>query len=191
MVFRVLLVNGGSGVGKSTVVGKLCSGWEAFRQVMSITSREKRGEDDDHVFMGRDEVKRLIESDEVVDWTEVGGELYCTTLDCFREGVINVYIVDDEGVEKEWSSEFDVLKVRLVGRSWVDDKERIGRVVNWLGDENFDLVLQVREDVEEVAWDLVEFCVDNGWLEISDEFIDEMDRIASEVSQNFDDNCEI
>ena len=191
MVFRVLLVNGGSGVGKSTVVGKLCSGWEAFRQVMSITSRERRGEDDDHVFMGRDEVKRLIESDEVVDWTEVGGELYCTTLDCFREDKINVYIVDDEGIEKEWGDGFDVLKVRLVGKSWVDDKERIERVVNWLGDESFDSVVQVRGDVEDVAWDLVEFCVDNGWLEVSDEFIDEMDRIASEVSQNFNDNCEI
>ena len=158
---------------------------------MSITSRERRGEDDDHVFMGRDEVKRLIESDEVVDWTEVGGELYCTTLDCFNEEKINVYIVDDEGVVKEWGSEFDVLKVRLVGKSWVDDEERIGRVVNWVGDENFDLVVKVREDVGEVAWDLVEFCIDNGWLEVSDEFIDEMDRIASEVSQNFDDNCEI
>ena len=191
MVFRVLLVNGGSGVGKSIVVGKLCEEWGEFRQVMSITSREKRGEDDDHVFMGRDEVRGLIESDEVVDWTEVGGELYCTTLDCFREDKINVYIVDDEGIEKEWGSEFDVLKVRLVGRSWVDDEERIRRVVNWLGDENFDFVVQVHEDVEEIAWDLVEFCVDNGWLEVSDEFIDEMDRIASEVSQNFDDNCEI
>lgn len=191
MVFRVLLVNGGSGVGKSTVVGELCENWEAFRQVMSITSRRKRGEDDDHIFMDRDAVRGLIDGGNVVDWTEVGGELYCTTLDCFREDKINVYIVDDEGVEKEWGDEFDVLKVRLVGRSWVDDEERVGRVVNWLGDENFDLVLQVREDVGEVAWDLVEFCVDNGWLEVSDEFIDEMDRIASEVSQNFDDNCEI
>lgn len=190
MVFRVLLVNGGSGVGKSTVVGELCNGWEAFRQVMSITSRERRGEDDDHVFEDRDVVRGLIDGGDVVDWTEVGGELYCTTLDCFDEGKINVYIVDDEGVEKEWGDEFDVLKVRLVGRSWVDDEERIGRVVNWLGDENFDLVLQVREDIGEVAWDLGEFCVDNGWLEVSDEFIDEMDRVAGEVSQTFDDNCE-
>lgn len=189
MVFRVLLVNGGSGVGKSTVVGKLCNGWEAFRQVMSITSREKRGEDDDHIFESKDVIMGLIKDGDVIDWTEVGGELYCTTLDCFREDKINVYIVDDEGVEKEWGSEFDVLKVRLVGKSWVDDEERIGRVVNWLGDENFDLVLQVREDVEEVVWDLVEFCVDNGWLGVSDEFIDEMNRIASEVNQNLNDNC--
>lgn len=191
MVFRVLLVNGGNGVGKSTVVGELCSGWGEFRQVMSITSREKRGEDDDHVFENKKYIMNLIKDGGVVDWTEVGGELYCTTLDCFDEEKINVYIVDDEGVEKEWGSEFDVLKIRLVGRSWVDDEERIGRVVNWLGDENFDLVLQVREDVGDVAWDLVEFCVDNGWLEISDKFIDEMNRVAGEVSQNFDDNCEI
>ncbi len=191
MVFRVLLVNGGSGVGKSTVVGKLCEEWGEFRQVMSITSRERRGEGDDHVFEDRRIVEKLIDGGDVVDWTEVGGELYCTTLDCFMEDKINVYIVDDEGVEKEWGSEFDVLKVRLVGRSWVDDEERIGRVVNWLSDENFDLVLQVRGDVEEIAWDLVEFCGDVGWLEVSDEFIDEMDRIASEVSQNFNDNCEI
>lgn len=27
MVFKVLLVNGGSGVGKSTVVGELCENW--------------------------------------------------------------------------------------------------------------------------------------------------------------------
>lgn len=186
MVFRVLLVNGGSGIGKSTVVGELCNGWEAFRQVMSITSRKRRGEDDDHVFMGKDEVKGLIESDEVVDWTEVGGELYCTTLDCFREDKINVYIVDDEGIEKEWGREFDVLKVRLVGRSWVDDEERVCRVVNWLGDENFDFVVQVRGDIEDVAWDLVEFCVDNGWLEISEEFIEEMDKISGEVSKSFE-----
>ena len=186
MVFRVLLVNGGSGVGKSTVVGMLCEEWDCFEQVMSITSRKRRGEDDDHVFMGRDEVKGLIESDEVVDWTEVGGELYCTTLGCFKEDKINVYIVDDEGVEKEWGDEFDVLKVRLVGKSWVDDEERIGRVVNWLGDENFDLVLQVHEDVGEIAWDLVEFCVDNGWLEISEKFVEEMDKISSEVSKSFE-----
>lgn len=186
MVFRVLLVNCGSGVGKSTVVGELCSEWGAFRQVMSITSREKRGEDDDHVFEDRDVVERLIEDGDVVDWTEVGGELYCTTLDCFREDKINVYIVDDEGVEKEWDDEFDVLKVRLVGKNWVDDEERICRVVNWLGDENFDLILQVREDAGEVAWDLVEFCVDNGWLEVSEEFIGEMDRISGEMSESFE-----
>lgn len=181
MVYKVLLVNGGSGVGKSTVVAELCSGWEVFGQVMNITSREKRGEGDDHIFESRDVIMGLIKDGDVVDWTEVGGELYCTTLDCFREDKINVYIVDDEGVEKEWGDEFDVLRVRLVGKSWVDDEERIGRVVNWLGDENFDLVLQVREGVEDVAWDLVEFCVDNGWLEVSDEFIDEMGRIASEI----------
>ena len=186
MVFRVLLVNGGSGVGKSTVVGKLCEEWDCFEQVMSITSRRRRGEDDDHIFMERCEVEELIESGEVVDWTEVGGELYCTTLDCFREDKINVYIVDDEGVEKEWGSEFDVLKVRLVGKSWVDDEERVGRVVNWLGDENFDFVVQVRGDVEDVAWDLVEFCVDNRWLEISEEFVEEMDKISGEVSKSFE-----
>ena len=186
MVFRVLLVNGGSGVGKSTVVGKLCEEWGEFRQVMSITSRKKRGENDDHVFEDRDVIEKLIEDGDVVDWTEVGGELYCTTLDCFREDKINVYIVDDEGVEKEWGNEFDVLKVRLVGRSWVDDEERICRVVNWLGDENFDFVVQVYGDVEEIAWDLVEFCVDNGWLEISEEFIEEMDKISGEVSKSFE-----
>lgn len=169
MVFRVLLVNGGSGVGKSTVVGELCENWEAFRQVMSITSRKRRGDSDDHVFMDRDVVEELIRGGDVVDWTEVGGELYCTTLDCFDEDKINVYIVDDEGVEKEWG----------------DDEERTGRVVNWLGDENFDLVFQVCGDVGEIAWDLVEFCVDNGWLEISEEFIDEMDRISSEMSKSF------
>lgn len=191
MVFRVLLVNGGSGIGKSTVVRRLCDGWGEFSQVMSITSRERRGEDDDHVFMDRDVVMGLISGDMVVDWIEVGGELYCTTLDCFEEDKINVYIVDDEGIEKEWGEEFDVLKVRLVGKSWVDDEERVGRVVNWVGNENFDFVVQVRGDVEDVVWDLVEFCVDNGWLEVSEEFVEEMDRIASEVSQNFDDNCEI
>ena len=186
MVFRVLLVNGGSGVGKSTVVGKLCEEWGEFRQVMSVTSRERRGDGDDHVFEDRGVVEKLIESGDVVDWTEVGGELYCTTLDCFKEDKINVYIVDDEGVEKEWDDGFDVLKVRLVGKSWVDDEERIGRVVNWLGDENFDLVIQVREDVEDVAWDLVEFCVDNRWLEISEKFVEEMDKISSEVSKSFE-----
>ena len=185
MVFRVLLVNGGSGVGKSTVVRGLCEEWGCFEQVMSITSRKRRGEDDDHVFMGRDEVKGLIESDEVVDWTEVGGELYCTTLDCFKEDKINVYIVDDEGVEKEWGEWFDVLKVRLVGKSWVDDEERVGRVVNWVGDDVFDLVIQVREDVEDVAWDLVGFCEDVGWLDFCDEFIGEMDRIVREMSEDF------
>lgn len=186
MVFRVLLVNGGSGVGKSTVVGKLCDEWGEFRQVMSITSRKRRGEDDDHVFMDRDVVMGLIDDGGVVDWTEVGGELYCTTLDCFVEDKINVYIVDDEGVEKEWGGEFDVLKVRLVGKSWVDDEERIGRVVNWLGDEHFDLVLRTQGDAGDVAWDLVEFCVDNRWLEISEEFIREMDKISGEVSKSFE-----
>lgn len=186
MVFKVLLVNGGSGVGKNTVVGELCNGWDVFEQVMSITSRERRGGGDDHIFESRDVIMGLIKDGDVVDWTEVGGELYCTTLDCFDEGKINVYIVDDEGVEKDWGDEFDVLKVRLVGRSWVDDEERIGRVVNWLGDESFDLVLQVREDAGDVAWDLVEFCVDNGWLEVSEEFVEEMDKISGEMSESFE-----
>lgn len=85
---RILVVSGPSGVGKSTVCGRLL---EDDRYVMSVsaTTRAPRGNEIDGVsyhFLTRDEFKRRIDADGFLEWAHVHtkGTLYGTLAEPVR-----------------------------------------------------------------------------------------------------------
>ena len=94
----VLLINGESGAGKSTIAEKLCEN-ENYHLIKSFTNRPPRGEDDDdHVYVSDEDAATCLYNHQTVASTVYGGYVYFTVASQFIDDMINVYIVDDLGV---------------------------------------------------------------------------------------------
>lgn len=90
-----LLVVGRSGCGKDALRRELEHRGLSF--VKSYTTRAKRSQEEDtHVFVSRDEAKRLMSSSDVVAMTEIDGNLYFTLAGQLEDA--DAYIVDPRGV---------------------------------------------------------------------------------------------
>lgn len=82
----ILVISGPSGVGKGTIVKKLCSGEEPFHVVTSYTTRlPKVGERDgvEYHFVTREEFLARVEAKLFIEWKEYGGNLYGTPVEEF------------------------------------------------------------------------------------------------------------
>lgn len=78
---RVLVVSGPSGVGKSTVCGRLLEAGDVTLSI-SATTRSPRGNEQQGVhydFVSVSEFRRRIEAGEFVEWAQVHGETYYGT----------------------------------------------------------------------------------------------------------------
>jgi guanylate kinase len=77
---KVVVISGPSGVGKSTVCHRLCEMIPAEFSVSITTRRPRPGEQDDrdYRYVDQDEFVRLRDSDGLVEWAEVYGNMYGT-----------------------------------------------------------------------------------------------------------------
>lgn len=78
---RLLVLSGPSGVGKSSVVDRIRSGFPEVHMSVSVTTRAPRpGEVDGvhYLFIGRDAFDRMIADGELLEWAEFAGNLYGT-----------------------------------------------------------------------------------------------------------------
>lgn len=161
---KIVLIFGKSGSGKTSVTEGLKLKYPSvFNIIESYTDRPVRymGETG-HIFISRDEMLGLLGGDGVVASTNFGGFNYCSTVDQFIDGVVNLYIVDENGVRdvksfiKDNGLSVDLLVVE-VRRSVINvSSDRVLRdkpfgvvgdrvLVNdgdleWVVDELFDLI---------------------------------------------------
>ena len=132
----LFVVSAPSGAGKTTLCKLLCQNVEGIGHSISYTTRRPReGEvnDIDYSFIDKDRFLKMVENDEFIEWAEVYGNYYGTSLrriqDMNAAGSDVIMDIDTQGarqlIEKNIDATFifvlppslDVLKDRLKGRN--------------------------------------------------------------------------
>lgn len=134
---NVLLINGTSGVGKTTVAQKLVEMFpEKYNIIKSYTTRDRRNSyDNDHVFMKKSSLIIKMLNHQYIARTVIDGNIYCAFKNQFVDSKINIYIVDDWGVVDVLNSmnHLDSVKVVRIIRDEVNvDDERKNRFSSFL-----------------------------------------------------------
>lgn len=101
-----LLLSGPSGSGKSTLIKELLASFDDIYFSISTTTRPKRsGEVDgkDYFFVSREEFEKDIAEGMFLEWAQVHGNYYGTSLrpvmDAIDEGKLVVFDIDVQGFE--------------------------------------------------------------------------------------------
>ena len=94
---NVLLLNGTSGVGKTTIAKKLVEMFPSkYNIIRSYTTRQRRDQhDDDHIFMKKSSLIIKMLNHPYVARTEIDNNIYCAFRDQFIPSIINIYIINE------------------------------------------------------------------------------------------------
>jgi guanylate kinase len=174
---QLYVISGPSGVGKSTIIHQLRNTVKDLAYSISYTSREPRENEVDGVnyhFVERETFEKMIQEKAFVEWAEVYGALYGTSLGVLQnrmsQGLDVVLDIDSQGatnVKKHFEESIliyilppslDILDQRLRGRG-MDAEE----------------VIQTRF---QKAIREIERCVDYDYLV----FNEEVDRAVEEIT---------
>ena len=103
---NLIIVTAPSGAGKTTLVARMIERIDKVKPSISYTARPARpGERDglDYHFVGREEFQAMIARNEFLEWAEVHGNLYGTSLravdEARRQGFDIVTTIDVQGAE--------------------------------------------------------------------------------------------
>lgn len=103
----ILLLSGPSGCGKSSLLKKLYSVIDNYYFSISTTTREPRiGEKDgvDYIFVTKEEFKKDINDGNFLEWAEVHGNYYGTSLKpiyrALEESKLIIFDIDVQGFEQ-------------------------------------------------------------------------------------------
>jgi guanylate kinase len=131
---KMVVVTGPSGVGKSTILHAALERTGSTFSVSATTRQPRPGEVDgrDYYFVDRQEFRRMIDADQLLEWAEVFGEYYGTPAEPVRrqlaEGRSVVLDIDVQGAiqvhQKSPDATYlfilppslEVLRERLTGR---------------------------------------------------------------------------
>lgn len=75
----LVVVSGPSGAGKDSVLARMKEQPLPYHYAVTATTRPKREHESngrDYIFVSRDEFRRMIDDDELLEWADVYGELY-------------------------------------------------------------------------------------------------------------------
>lgn len=129
----VVAIVGGSGTGKSSIVDRLIeTDSQYFHVIDSFTDRPKRYEfEEGHTFIGSHIMETIFNSSSVVARTQYGDYRYCSTIEQFRRGFINLYVVDNQGIidlKEYFKGTGKVLVVKIVRDNLEDiNSDRVKR----------------------------------------------------------------
>ena len=103
----ILLLSGPSGCGKSSLLKKLYTQINNYYFSISTTTREPRdGETDgvDYFFVTQEEFKKDIQRGNFLEWAEVHGNYYGTSLspinEALQEGKLVIFDIDVQGFQQ-------------------------------------------------------------------------------------------
>lgn len=116
-----MVISGPSGVGKSTILGRLARRLSFVFSVSATTRPPRKGEVEgvDYHFVSRTAFEEMIRERQLVEWAEYGGHLYGTPLASIaearcRDGNLVVLDIELEGARQVRSSFPDALLI------WID-----------------------------------------------------------------------
>jgi len=102
----ILILSGPSGCGKSTLLKKVYEEIEDYYFSISTTTREPReGEKNgvDYIFVSKEEFEEDIKNGQFLEWAEVHGNYYGTSLkpikQALKEGKLVIFDIDVQGHE--------------------------------------------------------------------------------------------
>jgi guanylate kinase len=167
----VLVISGPSGVGKSTLLGRLLERDPALRFSVSHTTRTPRaGEEDgrDYHFVDEKEFRRLIDEDVFLEWAEYQGRYYGTSRDSVSEptsrGVDLILEVEVQGARQLRERLPEAFTIFVLPPSSLSDLEKRLRGRKSDGDEAIRQRLEAaRREILEV--DAYQFAVVNDDVE--------------------------
>lgn len=131
----MLVLSSPSGTGKSTIARNLLEGNERLKLSVSMTTRERRGSEIDGVhynFVSEREFLRLRETDALLEWAEVHGNLYGTPRDAaekaLSEGFDMLFDIDYQGGQQLMEkARGDVVSIFLLPPSMQELQSRLIR----------------------------------------------------------------
>ncbi len=146
--FLLLVISSPSGAGKTTLCRKLLAEFTTLRFSVSTTTRPKRPNETDGVdyhFVSRERFQELVDQGAFVEWAEVHGHRYGTSMDQIEVSRANragiVFDVDYQGSGKIKRAYPEAVTIFLLPPSMAELERRIkGRGVD--SDEQVRLRLQ-------------------------------------------------
>lgn len=173
----MLVLSSPSGAGKSTISRLLLEGDPSFELSVSVTTRPRRGSEIDGVhyhFVSKRDFERLRDTDALVEWAEVHGNLYGTPREpaeaALAEGRDMLFDIDWQGADQlKEKMRGDVVSVFILPPSMAELKARLKRRA-----EDSDAIIATRLDnarLEIEQWRKYDYVIVN----------DDLDRAFSAV----------
>lgn len=145
----MLVLSSPSGAGKSTISRLLLEGDPLFELSVSVTTRPRRGSEIDGVhyhFSSQRDFERLRDTDALIEWAEVHGNLYGTPREpaeaALADGRDMLFDIDWQGADQlKEKMRGDVVSVFILPPSMAELKSRLKRRA-----EDSDTTISVRLD---------------------------------------------
>lgn len=159
---QILLIEGESGVGKTTLVQELIKDTR-FNEIKSYTTREQRYPDEDgHIFVHPMDMVKLMQQKNYIASTRIANNFYCAFEHQFIEDKINLYIVDELGIldVKNFyrNKKIEIKTIRMKRKNNNVTQTRKERFNQILPDNIFDYIIEdssVNESVNKVKKEII------------------------------------
>lgn len=173
----MLVLSSPSGAGKSTISRLLLEGDPSFELSVSVTTRARRGSEIDGVhyhFVSKRDFERLRDTDALIEWAEVHGNLYGTPREpaeqALSDGRDMLFDIDWQGADQlKEKMRGDVVSIFILPPSMAELKSRLKRRA-----EDSDAIIATRLDnarLEIEQWRKYDYVIVN----------DDLDRAFSSV----------
>ena len=180
---RLFVISGPSGVGKDSVIDGLKKLGRPYHFTVTATTRAMRqGETDgiDYIFLSRDEFRRMIEQNGLLEWAEVYGNLYgvpkSQVNDALDRGQNVIMRIDVQGAATVSKLHPDAVLIFLEPPDMRSLEKRL-RSRNTESEAEFEVKLTTAfREMDEASWFDHRVVNRNGRL---DEAIAAIDRIVS------------
>ena len=129
---KLFVLTGPSGVGKGTIVERVLKRIDNLYLSISATTREKReGEKEgvNYYFKTREEFKKMIDSDELLEWAEFAGDYYGSPkfpinsyLSCSKDVLLEIEV---QGAKQVKTKDHKAILIFLVPPSFEALEDRL------------------------------------------------------------------